>query len=203
MRRDTFTLDICRGAAGKECPYALETVPGLEQQIVDLVHGAGWPEFLKAQLPVIRHHQKFHIVVSGCANGCSRPHVADVGFIRAAELNVVQDACQGCAECVDECPEHLVVVDDFGPLVDLSQCLRCGRCAAACPEDVLQLGRLGWRIVRGGRLGRRPRLAEELPGLFSDQQVLDELRYCLEAYMRGWAPGRRFNDALLAAANQS
>ncbi len=50
------------------------------------------------------------------------------------------ERCTACAECVDACPESIVVRGSGGfPEVDFrrGECTFCGDCAAACGEDLL------------------------------------------------------------------
>lgn len=48
--------------------------------------------------------------------------------------------CSCCRQCLDECPEKILVTDRFGyPLVDFraGECTFCGICAASCPAGAL------------------------------------------------------------------
>ena len=63
------------------------------------------------------------------------------------------------------CPEGLVTLFKGKAVIDRKTCLDCGRCVKACPALALS-GPRGWRIYLGGCLGRRPRLALPLPGVF-------------------------------------
>ena len=56
----------------------------------------------------------------------------------------------------------------------------------------------GYRIQLGGKLGRHPRLAMELPGIFSEDDVLRVIRDCIAFYKQRSARGERFADLLTA-----
>lgn len=47
-------------------------------------------------------------------------------------------ACTGCGECVQSCPEQILVLFEERVTLDLSagECTFCGACAEACPEAV-------------------------------------------------------------------
>jgi ferredoxin len=68
--------------------------------------------------------------------------------------------------------------------VDESKCLACGQCITACPTETLVSGMKGYRILLGGKLGRHPRLGEELPSIYTATQVLEILDRCLDHYQR-------------------
>jgi dissimilatory sulfite reductase (desulfoviridin) alpha/beta subunit len=46
----------------------------------------------------------------------------------------------------------------------------------------------------GGKLGRHPRLATELPGIFSEKDVLHILGKALTLYMEHYSRVKRFGD---------
>lgn len=56
-------------------------------------------------------------------------------FIREMD----QDACTGCAECVDVCPVDAITIEDDFPSVDREWCIGCGICVARCPTGAAQL----------------------------------------------------------------
>jgi coenzyme F420-reducing hydrogenase delta subunit/ferredoxin len=47
------------------------------------------------------------------------------------------EACSGCEECVEVCPENAITMDDGKPVINEIMCSGCGACIPACPEDVL------------------------------------------------------------------
>jgi dissimilatory sulfite reductase (desulfoviridin) alpha/beta subunit len=54
----------------------------------------------------------------------------------------------------------------------------------------------------GGKLGRHPRLAEELPGLYSDDDVAKILEVCLDVYKKKSKHGKRFAEIYWASKDQ-
>jgi dissimilatory sulfite reductase (desulfoviridin) alpha/beta subunit len=98
--------------------------------------------------------------------------------------------------CVHACREGAVSHPGLLPIVDPKRCLRCGACTRVCLSGTLQVGRRGWRVQVGGRLGRHPSLARELPGLHSSAGVLAVVDCCLEHYLRHARAGERFGEVL-------
>jgi dissimilatory sulfite reductase (desulfoviridin) alpha/beta subunit len=65
-----------------------------------------------------------------------------------------------------------------------------------CPTGTLVTGIVGFRVQLGGKLGRHPQLALELPGLYDQDAVLDIIRACLELYKVKSQRGERFGEIL-------
>jgi dissimilatory sulfite reductase (desulfoviridin) alpha/beta subunit len=54
----------------------------------------------------------------------------------------------------------------------------------------------GYRVQLGGKLGRHPRLARELKGIFSEEEVLEIVGACVDFYKQTAQKGARFADIL-------
>jgi dissimilatory sulfite reductase (desulfoviridin) alpha/beta subunit len=65
-----------------------------------------------------------------------------------------------------------------------------------CPTGTLIEGAQGFRVLLGGKLGRHPQLAREMPGIYSEQQVLDIIKDCIEFYKANSRHGERFSQIL-------
>jgi dissimilatory sulfite reductase (desulfoviridin) alpha/beta subunit len=57
----------------------------------------------------------------------------------------------------------------------------------------------GYRVQVGGKLGRHPRLAVELPGVYDHTTVLEIVRTCLSLYKKKNQMGERFGELLTRA----
>lgn len=199
MRDSTFHLELCRGVETGECPHVQPLGdPELADKLAAVVRESGWSERLRATLPEkIHRHRRLNIVLAGCANGCSRPAIADLGLLRARRPSLARpEACVSCGVCVEACPDKALEAHEGRPFMNAARCLACGHCIDQCPEGALAAEAEGWRAQIGGRLGRRPRLAEELPGLFDDAQALDLARRAIERLMDSGA--RRLADLVEA-----
>lgn len=200
MPDKTIRLAACRGIRPtpdtRPCPHALPLAADTAALLADAAAASGWPEFLAANEHDIRHHHAVKIVLAGCPNACSGPQVADFGLIRACRPAREPDRCTGCGACAATCPERLITLSPDGPVIDRTACLGCGLCVRACPHEALTLDRPGWRVMAGGRLGRHPALAVELPGHFTDAEAADALTRLLALAMSRFRPGQRLSAAI-------
>ncbi|MDD2389325.1 MAG: 4Fe-4S dicluster domain-containing protein [Desulfobacterales bacterium] len=78
------------------------------------------------------------------------------------------------------------------PVIDYGLCMRCGRCTRICPSGAIIPGKSGYRIQLGGKLGRHPQLAMELPGQFTEEEVLKVIQACIIFYKMNSRNGKRF-----------
>ncbi|MCK5543545.1 MAG: hypothetical protein KAI40_12720 [Desulfobacterales bacterium] len=72
----------------------------------------------------------------------------------------------------------------------------CKKCIKACPTETIIEKKKGFRVLLGGRLGRHPRLAMEIPGLKTHDQVLEIIQNCLKFYKEKSKNGKRFSHVL-------
>jgi len=196
----SLRLEQCRGASPQGCRHALRRDDTLADAMHRTADALGWSGYLTDRVtgPIARH-QAFAVSVCGCANGCSRPHIASLGLVPARSPAWNAARCDRCLACLAACREHALVMDKAGLTIDRDRCLRCGDCLKACKVGALESEIQGYRVLVGGRLGRRPRLARELPGLYSPQAALEVLRLSLELMMSRTDQLARFAEAIDAA----
>jgi dissimilatory sulfite reductase (desulfoviridin) alpha/beta subunit len=65
-----------------------------------------------------------------------------------------------------------------------------------CPTGTIAQGRQGFRVQLGGKLGRHPQLAKELPGIYSEEKVVLIVKQCLQFYKKTSKNGERFGQIL-------
>ncbi len=51
---------------------------------------------------------------------------------------VDEDRCDGCGECVDECPVGAIELNDTAH-VDSDICTECGTCVEVCPNEAIRI----------------------------------------------------------------
>jgi dissimilatory sulfite reductase (desulfoviridin) alpha/beta subunit len=166
-------------------------------RVETVIKGADLLSFLKSRVPGdIKFHHEFRVTLADCPNACSQPQIKDVGIIGAAVPEATSEACSQCRACVECCPEQAVTLaaESRPPAIDTGRCLNCGRCIRVCPTASLAEAWKGFRVQLGGRLGRHPRLARELPGIFSEDQVIEILQDCLKLYKERSLHGERFSQ---------
>ena len=185
-------MDICFGLSGCKNRAAVsdELFKGLEK----ILQKADIKSFLITQVGEnLKLHHEFRVTVAECPNACSQPQIKDIGIIGAMTPAVVDVGCTQCGQCTDICPDDAISIDS-AVSIDRKQCLACGKCIMVCPSGILFEGDKGYRIQLGGKLGRHPRLAKELPGIYKTQDVLTIVDVCLKIYKQKSRLGKRFSE---------
>ncbi len=180
-----YQLDTCFGPSG--CPNRAVVSDGLLQNIEGLLKAEDLLGFLKTSVNGdLKFHHEFRITLADCPNACSQPQIKDIGIIGACTPQLTAEPCTLCEACVDACKEKAITLDSEkeGPQIDMDLCLYCGKCMQACPTGTIAEGHKGFRVQLGGKLGRHPQLAKELPGICSEEQVLLIVKECLQFYKK-------------------
>ena len=190
-----FQVETCFGPGG--CPNRAINTDGLPQKLEEKLSKRNFKAFLKKRVegPLKIHHE-FRISISDCPNACSRPQIADIGLIGARRPEVSNETCRQCGACQEVCRENAISLQDGIPFVDDSKCLFCGQCIGVCPTGGLQEVAWGYRILVGGKLGRHPRLATELAGIYEMEDALKVVDRCLDHYYWHCLKGERFGEIL-------
>lgn len=188
-----YRVESCFGPRG--CPNRAGPDEDLESRLEALLADKQLLDFLKNTVKgPLKFHHEFCVTLADCPNACSRPQIKDIGIIGAAVPEITDQPCTMCGACTEACKEEAVKLDEARekPGIDRLKCLDCGQCAGACPTGTLITGRRAYRILLGGKLGRHPRLAEPIPGLYSGPEVLDIVSRCADFYKKHSTGGKRF-----------
>jgi len=192
-----YQVDACFGSGG--CPHRAMASEDLLEKIEAVMAAAKLLDFLKSRVPGdLKFHHEFRISIADCPNACSQPQIKDVGILGAATPEMTATPCSACAACADVCKEDAVQLTADGEIqaIDFDRCVHCGACVAACPTETLKAGRQGYRVLIGGKLGRHPRLARELPGIHDAQTVIAMLTEFIRFYKQNSTRGERFSRLL-------
>jgi dissimilatory sulfite reductase (desulfoviridin) alpha/beta subunit len=196
-----YQLDTCFGASG--CPNRANNSEQLLERIETLLKREDLLGFLKEQVEgELKFHHEFRITLADCPNACSQPQIKDIGIIGASLPRLTDEACTLCEACVDSCREKAVALNDEMsiPEIDYKLCLACGKCIEVCPTDTISVDQKGFKVLLGGKLGRHPQLAKELPGIYSEDEVLDIIKDCIIFYKSHSRKGKRFAEVFTPAA---
>jgi len=199
-----YQLDMCFGPSG--CPHQIMPGDNLSKAVEAILQKADLLSFLKSKgVRDLKFHHEFRVTLADCPNACSQPQIKDIGIIAAAFPAISSEVCSGCGQCADTCREAAITVNDDPPqpAIDPGRCVACGQCMPVCPTGTLIQGPRGYRILIGGKLGRHPQLARELPGIYDQETVLDIVTACLEIYKSKSNRGERFGALLSMADFQS
>jgi dissimilatory sulfite reductase (desulfoviridin) alpha/beta subunit len=153
-------ITSCKGST---CIFGLYDTQALAKKI----HDEYYAKYHSVTLP-----HKFKIAVGGCPNNCVKPDLNDFGIIgqRFFELK----DCKNCKVCqvVEKCPMHAVSRDENNELVwDEDICNNCGRCISNCTFDKISETKTMYKVVIGGRWGKKTRLATTVPGYFNEEEL--------------------------------
>ncbi len=190
-----YRVETCFGPSG--CPNRISNERGFSEKVEEILRNRNLKSFLKSKVQgPLKFHHEFSVSISDCPNACSRPQICDIGIIAAAEPVLGPHECTLCELCADACLEHAVAVTPHThwPVIDATKCVSCGQCVKACPNETLVTGREGFRIMIGGKLGRRPRLASELNGIFSAAELFELIERILDFYVTHSQRGERLGE---------
>lgn len=196
-----YQLDSCFGPNG--CPHRANPDAVLIERIEAILKKADLLTFLKREVKGdLKFHHEFRITLADCPNACSQPQIKDIGVIGACSPMVTGETCTACEACIEACPDNAIALNQRmeTPVIDGSRCMHCGRCVQVCPSGTIAEGARGYKILLGGKLGRHPKLARQLPGLYDRTGVLEIIEACLEFYKQQSRNGRRFADLIDEAA---
>ena len=195
-----YQIETCFGPGG--CPNRAVISDQLVEQIEIILKKEDLLGFLEQRVQEgLKFHHEFRIALADCPNACSQPQIRDIGIIGACAPQLTSEACTHCEACVEACKESAICLDSQSqsPVVDDVRCLYCGQCIKVCPTGTLVAGRTGFRVLLGGKLGRHPKLAQELPGIYSHAQVLAIIKDCLRFYKANSQHGERFGQIITAS----
>ena len=193
-------IDSCFGPSG--CPNRVAVSDQLLQKIESLVKGKDLLGFLKKRVAGdLKFHHEFRITLADCPNACSQPQIKDIGIIGACRPQLTKEPCTMCEACVDACKENAITLISAKerPQIEFTRCLYCGTCMKVCPTGTISQGATGYRVQLGGKLGRHPQLARELPGIYGEHQILQIVTDCLDFYKQTSKHGERFGQILTSA----
>ena len=175
---------------GTTCQYGLIDTYGLSEKI----HEKFYIGYHGVTLP-----HKFKIAVGGCPNNCVKPDLNDLGIVGQRVPMVNYAKCRGCKVCQVEknCPIKVAQMVDGKIHIDPNACNNCGRCKGKCPFGALEEYRNGYKILIGGRWGKKVAHGIALTRLFTtEEEVMDVIEKAILLFRDEGISGERFADTV-------
>jgi len=192
-----YKIETCFGKGG--CPNKIVQSETLEKKLNKIFIEAELLSFLRKNVSgQLKYHHEFRVALADCPNACSQPQIKDIGIIGASKPDITQKECSLCFECVEGCKENAITFNEKAdhPNINYNLCLNCKECVNVCPVGTLTEIKNGYTVLLGGKLGRHPRLARHIPGIKSEDQVIEIVKNCLKFYKNKSTNGKRFATIL-------
>ena len=175
---------------GTTCQYGLLDSFGLSNRI----HEKFYIGYHGVTLP-----HKFKIAVGGCPNNCVKPDLNDLGIVGQRVPMIDYSKCRGCKVCQVEknCPIKTAKMVDGKIHIDPNACNNCGRCKGRCPFGALEEYQEGYKILIGGRWGKKVAHGIPLTRIFtSEDEVMDVIEKAILLFRDEGISGERFADTV-------
>ena len=175
---------------GTTCQYGLIDTYALSGKI----HERFYVGYHNMPLP-----HKFKIAVGGCPNNCVKPDLNDLGVVGQRVPVPDTEKCRGCKKCQIEknCPIHAAKLEDGKISIDPDACNHCGRCKGKCPFGAVEEYREGYKILIGGRWGKKTACGRPLPRLFTtEEEVMTIIDRAILLFREEGIAAERFADTV-------
>lgn len=175
---------------GTTCQYGLIDTYALSEKI----HQRFYVGYHNMPLP-----HKFKIAVGGCPNNCVKPDLNDLGVVGQRVPVPDTEKCRGCKQCQIEksCPIHAAKLGSGRISIDPDACNHCGRCKGKCPFGAVEEYREGYKILIGGRWGKKTACGRPLPRLFTtEEEVMAVIDRAILLFREEGIAGERFADTV-------
>lgn len=130
----------------------------------------------KIERAIYPNNLHLKVAVAGCPNDCIKAHMNDIGIIATVKPEYDKERCIACEACKDNCKMRVtnaIIMEDHKIRIDEEYCIKCGECILKCPTQALSRSRQFYRVMIGGRTGKRnPRLANTFLQDASEEIVL-------------------------------
>lgn len=140
---------------------------------------------------------KVKMNVTGCPNNCGKARENDIGLMGVTVPTWVREKCNHCGKCVTLCPTGSIRKVGDGYVYEETSCVNCSVCTTLCPTGAWQPKQAGIRVLAGGTMGKRPRLASVVADLVtSPEEALALVRAMLAVYRAEGRPRERLGHTM-------
>jgi dissimilatory sulfite reductase (desulfoviridin) alpha/beta subunit len=176
------TVTACQGE--KVCPRAMIDCIDIADKVDEKYYGKELPH-------------KFKFAITGCPAGCVKPEENDLGVQGAILPHYTPDNCSYCGLCKEVCGTKAIEIIDEKVTLDESLCNLCGDCVKCCPMECWTPLQKGFIVFVGGKMGRKPRFSDQLPGIVEDEGELFEIfEKTMDFFKEHGLTRERFGDTL-------
>ena len=130
----------------------------------------------KIEAVVYPNNYHLKLAVTGCPNDCIKAHMQDIGIIGNVVPEYDAEKCIACEACVDNCNKRVtnaLSINNYEISRNKDFCIQCGECILKCPTGAFSRGKKLYRIIVGGRTGKRnPRIANTFIKDASEEVIL-------------------------------
>lgn len=140
---------------------------------------------------------KVKMNVTGCPNNCGKARENDVGLMGVTVPAWQADDCTDCGKCLKFCPVDAIRKEGDRYLRDETACINCSVCVTLCPTGAWQAQTTGIRVLFGGTMGKKPRLATPVSDILDDpEEALALVRKALAVYRAEGRPKERLGHMM-------
>ncbi len=184
-----FFIDTCFTKYGENSELVREALKDMMRSIKSVMEKEKLTEIM-ADLAVVALHgaSRFTVGMTGCPNCCVSPYMKDFGIIMQHRVDITDEECTQCGNCLKMCIDKSIHLTDDGPVINRKTCVQCELCARDCPAGKLTVNERGFRVIAGGAGGRDPCLAKTIEDFTSRDRVLTILKNAI-AKLRNARPG--------------
>ncbi|MFC1591432.1 hypothetical protein ACFL43_02790 [Thermodesulfobacteriota bacterium] len=191
-----YHIDVCYTKYGENSKLVRDTLKGMLRSVKSIMEEENLTEIM-ADLSTGAFHgaSRFTVGMTGCPNCCVSPYMKDFGIIMQHRVDITDQECTQCGECLKMCIDTSIQLTGEGPVIDRETCAQCELCARDCPTGRLVVNERGFRVIAGGAGGRHPGLAVTVEDFTSKERVQTILRNAI-GKLRSAQPGETLKSII-------
>jgi len=191
-----YNIEVCYTKYGENSKLVRDTLKDMMRSVKFVMEEVNVTEIMaNLETGAIHGASRFNLVMTGCPNCCVSPYMRDFGIILQHRVEITDEECTLCGECLTMCLDKAIQLADQGPVIDRETCAMCELCARDCPTGKLVVHERRFLVVAGGTAGRHPKLAVIVESFTGKDRVLAILRNTI-ARLRNAQPGESLRSII-------